>query len=125
MRIQYLTVMAGMACVLLQPASQFAEARPNYNKEFWAKYDKEIGKFKETTKCNVCHFGAEKKNRNDYGKAVGEALVSKDVGGKKQETDLDKIKAALDKAAKEKSGTEGKTFGDLIKDGKLPGKAAD
>lgn len=125
MRIQQVVVIASLACVLFQAVQQTAEARPNYNKEFWAKYDKEIGKLKDTTRCGACHFGSDKKNRNDYGKAMGEALVSKDVGGKKDETDLDKIKAALDKAAKEKSGTEGKTFGDLIKDGKLPGKAGE
>ncbi len=114
-----LAVMAG-AALLSAPQTSFA--RPNYNKEFWAKYDQELGKFKDTTKCNSCHFGAEKKNRNDYGKAFGEALVSQEVGGKKQETNLDKVKAALDKAAKEKSAIEGKTFGDLIKSGMLPGK---
>ncbi len=93
-------------------SSATAYARPNYNKEFWAKYDKEIGSLKQTG-CKACH-GEDKKVRNDYGKAVGKAL-----GGPKI-TDVDKIKAAFDEAAKEKSATEGKTFGDLIKDGKLP-----
>src|SRR5262249_24129401 len=119
---QNLATIVVLTIVALLGASHSAQARPNYNKTFWEEYDKELGKFKETTSCKACHYGSEKKNRNDYGKAVGEALVSKDVGGKKQETDLDKVKAALDKAAKEKSSTEGKTFGDLFKEGKLPGK---
>jgi hypothetical protein len=37
--------------------------------------------------------------------------------------EVDKIKEALKKTEKGKSSVEGKTFGDLINDGKLPGKA--
>lgn len=92
-----------------------AEARPNYNKEFWDMYPS-LKDLKEATKCDACH-GKEKKVRNDYGKAVG-----KELGGEKV-MDAEKIKAALKKAEGEKSSTDGKTFGDLIKDGKLPGKA--
>ncbi len=89
------------------------DARPDYNKEFWAMYPS----LKEhaETKCGACH-GSDKKVRNDYGKAVGEALGGKNV------KDGEKIKEALKKAASEKSGTDGKTFGELIEDGKLPGK---
>ena len=104
--------------IVLLLCAQSALARPQYNKEFWAKYEKEIGKQAESVKCGACH-GKDKKVRNDYGKALGTALDSKD------QKDVDRIKSALDKAAKEKSGTEGKTFGDLIKEGKLPGKSAD
>jgi hypothetical protein len=116
MRISGLVCGAVIAGVALLSSSA-AQARPQYNKAFWALYDKEIGKQMEATKCNACHFGTEKKNKNDYGKAVGEAI------GAKNEKDEAKIKAGLEKAAKEKSATEGKTFGELITDGKLPGKA--
>lgn len=68
-------------------------------------------------KCGVCHFGSKKANRNDYGKAMAEAL------GEKNLKDVEKIKASLKKIETEKSSVEGKTFGDLIKDGKLPGTA--
>ncbi len=116
MRISGLVCGAVMAGLALLAAADIAQARPEYNKGFWEKYDKEIGAQKDVAKCNACHFGTEKKNRNDYGKAVGTAL------GEPKIKDAEKIKAALDKAAKEKSATEGKTFGDLIKEGKLPGK---
>ena len=90
-----------------------AHARPDYNKEFWAAYPS----LKEhaETKCGACH-GSDKKVRNDYGKAFGTALGEKNI------KDAEKIKEALKKTEAEKSGTDGKTFGDLIKDGKLPGK---
>jgi hypothetical protein len=96
---------------------QDAQARPGYMKGFNTEYPA-LKDLVEPVKCGVCH-GKDKKTRNDYGMAVGEALGAKDVKGDGSE---EKIKAALEKAAKGKSSTEGKTFGDLIKDGKLPGK---
>lgn len=108
-------LLAGFAVLC---SSQVAEARPDYNKQFWEIYKKELGTQADAVKCNACHFGQEKKNRNDYGKAMGAALGD----GAKNVKDADKIKEAIEKAAKEKSSTDGKTFGDLIKDGKLPGK---
>ena len=119
---------SGLICVAVMAVlagSQVAQARPKYNTEFWKMYEKEIGPLKDATKCGACHVGDDKKKRNDYGKAMGEAIVNKDVGGSTEkggEKDVEKIKKALELAAKEKSGTEGKTFGDLIKEGKLPGK---
>jgi hypothetical protein len=96
-----------------------AFGRAEYNRAFWKTYQAELGKLAETVRCNACHYGNDKKNRNDYGKAFGTAL-----GGAHVE-EADKIQQALEAAAKEKSGTEGKTFGDLIKAGKLPGKRPD
>lgn len=96
-------------------ASQDAQARPKYFAEFKNAYGN-LAAEADKVKCNVCHFGQEKKNRNDYGKAIADALGEKNV------MDVEKIKEALKKAEKEKSSTAGKTFGDLIKDGKLPGK---
>lgn len=92
-----------------------ADARPQYNSAFKAKYTNVTEA--KTKKCGVCHSDPKKKKvRNNYGTALGKAL-GKDAKTK----DKDKINAALDKAAKEKSHVEGKTFGDLLKDGKLPG----
>jgi hypothetical protein len=116
MRISGLACGAVIAGLALLASSPEAQARPDYNKAFWEVYKAELGTQAESVKCGACHFGQEKKNRNDYGKAVGEAI------GAKNEKDMAKIKAGLEKAAKQKSATDGKTFGDLIKDGKLPGK---
>lgn len=108
-----------VACCVAVIAVAFgpeAQARPDYlNKGFTPTYPALKAEV-ETAKCGVCHFGDKKTNRNDYGKAVGEALGEKNV------KDEAKIKEALTKAEKGKSSTEGKTFGDLIKGGKLPGK---
>jgi hypothetical protein len=123
MRMSGLVCGAVLAGMLFVASSPEAVARPKYNTEFWSMYEKEIGKLKDETKCAACHNGGDdKKKRNDYGQAMAEALVGDEVKGKKNETDVAKIKKALEMIAKKKSGTDGKTFGDLIQEGKLPGK---
>jgi len=88
-----------------------ADARPGYMKEFKSKYTKVAENNKIT--CAVCHPAKSKKERNDYGKALGKAIA-------KNEKDAKKIGEALDKAAKEKNA-KGETFGSLLEAGKLPG----
>jgi hypothetical protein len=91
---------------------QSVQARPNYCKTFIADYP--AVKAAKDTKCGICHEGEPKdKTWNNYGQAFGKAL------GKKKGDDAE-AKAALTKAEGEKSAVDGKTFGDLIKDGKLP-----
>ena len=119
MRKSWTWIACGVAFVgaALLMGSQDAQARPQYLKTFNAEYPA-LKSQAETTKCGICHFGEKKTNRNDYGQAMGEAL-GKDAKNSKDE---DKIKEALKKSEEGKSATEGKTFGDLLKDGKLPGK---
>jgi hypothetical protein len=108
-----LSLLAGaVAIVTLAQFSDQALARPQYFKAFAAKYPD--FKVDATAKCAYCHKGPDKKVRNDYGVAVGKALGAKNV------KDADAIGTALDKAAGEPSTTDGKTWGDLIKDGTLP-----
>lgn len=106
------------ACVLTicLMTSDSASARPNYlSKGFKAEYAKKYEGTDVKLTCAVCHPGKNKKERNNYGAAFGKALGAKKV------TDAKKVVEALTKAGKEKSATDGKTFGDLINDGKLPG----
>jgi hypothetical protein len=108
----FLTLAGAVAVALCLGLGSAADARPNYNKIFQEKYpDLEAAKM---AKCGVCHQGMDKKVRNGFGKAFGKDL------GEKKVMDAEKIKAALDKVESEPSAIEGKTFGDLIKDGKLP-----
>lgn len=110
---RFLTVGACMLAITLM-TSESAFARAQYLKAFKAKYgEKELKGVKVT--CGVCHPTKSKKERNNYGAALGKLV------GKKNEKDAKKIEEAIGKAEKEKSATDGKTFGDLIKDGKLPG----
>ena len=96
-------------------ATRSADARPKYNEVFAKKYAANAAAVGE--KCAVCHIGKpNEKKWNDYGTATGKALGEKNV------KEGEAVEKALDKVEKEKSATEGKTFGDLLKDGKLPGK---
>lgn len=106
---------AALAGLVLASMGQEAAARPPYLKSFVSTYEK-VKAEAETQKCMVCHPGSSKKDRNDYGKAMGEALGGANI------KDADKVVEALKKIEKEKSSVEGKTFGDLLSEGKLPGK---
>lgn len=72
----------------------------------------------EGAKCNVCHKGKEKKDRNAYGEALA-ALLDK----KEDAKNVEKIRKALETVAGQPSAAGDATFGDLIKMGKLPGGA--
>src|SRR6266478_4960620 len=99
--------------LLVSPAS----ALPQFKKAFEEKYVTNCNndEFKAAFKsagCNVCHVkGAmDKKARNAYGVAL-----AKLTGGHCQK-ELDE---AFSKVEEQKSGS-GKSYGDLIKAGKLP-----
>ena len=107
------------------------DGRSEYSKAWQKKYvgDKKTNVQKKLAaavtkvkKCNVCHDPRKidgkisKKNRNDYGKALGKLLTKKDKKNTK------KINDALTKV--EKMGADKKkklpSFGALLKAGKLP-----
>jgi mono/diheme cytochrome c family protein len=98
-----------VATVLLAPSAGTVEARPPYKKVFEKKYKS----FKKVD-CAVCHGeGEDKKMRNDYGKAVAEALGAPKVN------DAKKIEKALDAAGKKKDA-DGKPYADKLKKGERP-----
>lgn len=94
------------------------DARPKYKETFEKKYPALAGEVNKV-KCGVCHppNAAEKKKvRNNYGQSLQKALNAKNVGN------VEVIMKALTAIEAEKSASEGKSFGDLIKAGTLPGK---
>ena len=112
-----IVVAGAVAVAMFVTTGSEALARPKYANVMNSTYP-DLAKKKGTDgklTCAVCHPKTDKKVRNNYGAAVGGKLE------KKNETDEAKIKEALTKAEGEKSATEGKTFGDLIKEGELPG----
>lgn len=112
-----IVVAGAVAVAMFVMTGSEAMARPKYVNVMNTTYPdlaKKAGTDGKLT-CAVCHPKTDKKVRNNYGAAVGGKLE------KKNETDEAKIKEALTKAEGEKSATEGKTFGDLIKAGELPG----
>jgi hypothetical protein len=70
-------------------------------------------------KCNLCHQGKSKKDRNPYGQELAKLLDKK-----ADMKNVEKIKKVLDQVAKLKFNPKDKkslTFGELIAAGKLPG----
>ena len=106
-----------------------ASALPPFNKEWMAKYKDGSSNAKfveaiETAKCNVCHEGMSKKMKNEYGKAVGKFLTKAKYNEIKDDEAAAKkyILEGLQKVEAEKSAA-GKSYGDLLKAGQLPGGA--
>lgn len=90
------------------------QARPKYLITFAKTYPPLLDQAKKV-KCMICHTDKKDKTKhNNYGDALKEVIGEKDV------KDTEKIKQALEKTEKKDSAVKGKTFGDLIKEGKLP-----
>lgn len=104
-----------------------AHAIPQFQKEFLTLYaaDKATDFAKEAKKagCFVCHQGKLRKNQNLYGQELAK-LLDKKADMKNPEKIIEalkKVEALHSVAGDDKSPT----FGDLIKEGKLPGGPLD
>ncbi len=64
--------------------------------------------------CGICHPGKSKKERNEYGTALSKLVKKAD------KDDAKKIADSI-KAIESEKNAAGKTFGELIKAGMLPG----
>jgi hypothetical protein len=88
-------------------------------KEVYVKEGSPLAAEVETAKCNVCHKGKSKKDRNVYGESLAKLLDKKEDKANK-----DKIRQALETVAQESSDPakpDAPTFGALLAEGKLPG----
>jgi hypothetical protein len=122
--------------------AEFAKAYPQTEdalKGLETKYDATTSGSAKYMRCMVCHERVErdvavgesthylpKKKRNAYGKALFAALMKLDDPAKEKDKLGKKVKdvkifqAAMKRVDAEKDPTSGKTFGELLKDGKLP-----
>lgn len=126
-----LSLLCGAAVLALMAGP--ASARPQYKKVFDEHYgvsdpktdaQKKLADAVSEAKCNVCHAGKSKKDRNAYGAALGKALPAYDKDA--WSSDADKAKAGVVEALKKVGAmkTDGdKTFGELIEAGSLPASA--
>ena len=98
-----------------------AYAIKQFADEFKAMYVKDgtpLAAAVEEAKCNVCHMGKSKKDRNAYGNALADLLDKKDDA-----KNVEKIRQSLEKVAampSDPAKPDSPKFGDLIKQGKLP-----
>jgi hypothetical protein len=110
-----ITLLVWLACGAIGSPTH---GREPYFAAFKEKYapdaESEYGKLVTVTRCNVCHADKmPKSKRNVYGIALSKVIA-------KNEKNKANMDAALGKIEGEKSPS-GKTFGELIKEGKLPG----
>jgi geranylgeranyl pyrophosphate synthase len=112
-----LGVVAAAGAVAVLTVSEPVEAKPPFLKLVKETYkpakDSELGK----ANCIVCHTvdkntKGKMKEWNKFGHEIHEVMESKGSKGLTAEI--------LEEVAKKASATEGKSFGDLLKDGKLP-----
>ncbi|MDZ4848731.1 MAG: hypothetical protein SGI77_05520 [Pirellulaceae bacterium] len=101
--------------------------------EHWGAYyvanskNEDLKKLAGEAKCNVCHIdGENKKKHNPYGQEVAKILKKKAFKGPPDrfKEDADKAKTEIEAAFKkieEIKAKDGKTFGEKIKAGQLPG----
>lgn len=127
-RVSVLAVIVAVAASCLCLEVETARAIPPFKKEFDTLYVKKDSTAApdvafvaavEKVKCNVCHKGKDKKLRNAYGEELAK-LLDKKADAK----DAAKIKDALEKVAampSDPANASSPKFGDLIKEGKLPG----
>ena len=87
-------------------------------KDLYAKEGSPLAAELERVKCNVCHVGKDKKERNAYGKALDERLDKK-----ADKENKEKIRKMLEEVAalpSDPAKPDSPTFGALLKEGKLP-----
>lgn len=107
---------------------QITSALPPYDKAWKAKYlDKgvpaDFREAAEAARCNICHAAPippKKIAYNSYGDAVGMFLKKNVLAELKDDALTQAITSGLERAEAQRSAN-GKTFGELIKDGHLPG----
>jgi hypothetical protein len=112
-----LAFVAMAATGLMRPEA--AQARMQYFNAFKETYNKLDATKVDEMKCGICHGGekgANKKKLSKYAQEIGKGLGGKNV------KDMDKIKEAF-KAAEKGDAGDGKTYGDLLKEGKFPAAA--
>ncbi len=117
-----------------------AAAQPPFKKLFDERYFPNMGDTAMktaygTSSCNFCHIGGtdDRKHHNEYGKALKKLLTKKDADDLtfKAEKAMPeifkvaqaKVRKALETVEKDPSDPNDKkspTFGDLLKEGKLP-----
>jgi len=119
--MKFALVTGAVVALLAGSSAREAFAIKQFLDEFTAVYVKEgtpLAAAVETAKCNVCHVGKSKKDRNAYGEALAERLDKKEDA-----KNVEKIRRALEEVAalpSEPGKADAPTFGALIKDGKLP-----
>ncbi|MBS0204179.1 MAG: hypothetical protein JSS49_14845 [Planctomycetes bacterium] len=117
MKLQFWGSAAVAFLVLINSQIRPAIGRPQNVKTFGKTYEKEYANANVEFRCTVCHLDGEKKTvHNNYGDALKKVMAEKKLDGKNAAM----VEKALREVESLPSAIPNKSFGDLIKDGKLP-----
>lgn len=117
-KLVLLSMTVAVACAALlaldaDTASAFPAFKTAFDKKYMVEGSALHTALEGRSNCNVCHLGPkDRKKRNDYGVALDKLLSKEDM------KNPEKISEAFAKVEAEKAGAT--TFGELIKQGKLP-----
>ena len=117
-KLSWLLAVGFALALILSLAHSPAEAIPPFQKEFVKMYappGSPLAAKVKKVKCNICHKGKKKKDRNAYGDALAKLLDRK-----KDKKNVEKIRKALKTVESQSATPGGPTFGELLKAGKLP-----
>jgi hypothetical protein len=119
-----LALTLSLVVVAVLATTRPAHAIPQFQKEFVILYvgddkDSDFGKLVKQAGCFTCHQGKLRKNHNPYGEHLDELLDKKtDMKNPEKIVEaLKKVEAMHSVAGDDKSPT----YGELIKQGQLPG----
>lgn len=122
------TVLA-VAIIAVVASTEKAQAIPAFAKAFTERYvntskNADFVAAAKEKKCNLCHFGTSKKNKNDFGKAFAKHFKKANYSSTRVREEADAVKKEFDEGLKKvlaEKNPAGKTYKSLIDAGKLPG----
>ena len=122
-----------VAFVAVAIAPKHVDAVPAFKKAFDQRVtnvskDAKLVTALKAAKCNVCHYvdgdKKSKKQKNDFGVAMAKLLKKDNYKSTRIAAEPDKVKAEFDAAFEKLMATKnakGKTYGELLEAGSLPG----
>ena len=116
-------------CVALATTAEKAQAIPAFAKAFTERYvstskNADFVAAAKEKKCNLCHFGTSKKNKNDFGKVIAKHLKKTNYSSTRVREEAAAVKKEFDDAFKKilaEKNPAGKTYKSRIDAGMLPG----
>ena len=121
------TLLVGVfAFAVCLSSAQARPAYPNMVKETYKDQEAIVTKVQAADKCNFCHDpdSKSKKDHNPYGKFFKKHMPTDEFMKLKDPADKEKLAKKVAEALKATEADKhanGKTFGEVIKSGKLPG----
>jgi len=122
-------VLLAISAVTFIASAEKAHAIPAFAKAFTERYvntskDADFVAAVKEKKCNLCHFGTSKKNKNDFGKAFAKHFKKTNYSSTRVREEATAVKKEFDDGLKKvlaEKNADGKTYQSLIEAGNLPG----